>query len=84
MAKAKRNKTDSAAAAQESKAVVVTEPFEVGGKKYLFAYPKINIPGVGVRTSLECVLDDQTNDALDGLTILEHLVKIGSGAINEV
>jgi hypothetical protein len=76
--------TDAASAAQESKAVAVPDTFKVGDNKYQFVYPLIDIPGIGIRTSLECVTDEEAHEALGGLTIVEHLVKIGSGAVAEV
>lgn len=75
---------DAAEAAQEKKAVVPPDQFKVGGKTFTYVMPRINIPGIGVRTSLEAILDKEAYAELDGKTINEHLVSIGSGAIKEV
>ena len=75
---------DQAEAAQEIKPVVAPDQFKVDGKAYTYAMPKINLPGVGIRTALECILDKESYAELGGKTINEFLVSIGSGAVKEI
>lgn len=81
MAKAVKTKA-SVEAAQDIPAAA-TDTFKVKGKTYKFTMGKLNIPGVGIRTALEMLLDKETYPELGGLTITEWLVDISSGAIIE-
>jgi hypothetical protein len=76
--------TDAATAAQEKKPVLPPDQFKIGSKTFTYAIPRLNIPGIGVRTALEAILDEQKHDELGGLSINEFLVSIGSGAVKEI
>jgi len=85
MAKAhSKSGTDAATAAQDKKPVTPPDQFKVGGKSYTYAMPRINVPGVGIRTALEAILDAEEHEALGGKTVNEFLVSIGSGAVKEI
>jgi hypothetical protein len=80
MAKAKKN--DAAEAAQQ----IDPKPghtFKLDKKQFKYVLPKFIIPGIGLRTALEACTDDTQYDELDGKTINEHLVSIGSGVVTE-
>jgi hypothetical protein len=83
MAKATK-KFDAADSAQDIKPVVPNDSFKANGKAYRFLYPKLDIPGIGIRTSLECLLDNEKHIPLGNMTIGEYLVSIKSGSIEEV
>ncbi len=83
MAKAQKPK-DAAEAAQEKQPVTPPDQFTVSGKTFAYVMPRINIPGIGIRTALEAILDKEKHEALGGMTVNEFLVSIGSGAVKEV
>lgn len=76
--------TDAAQAAQDKKPVLPADQFKIGSKTFSYCVPRINIPGVGIRTALEAILDKELYPELDGKTINEFLVSIGSGAVKEI
>ncbi len=83
MAKASKPKTDAAEAAQDQKPVLPLETFSVEEVKYRFKVPKFHIPGIGVRTAYEALLDKDPYEALEGKTICEYLVSVKSQIVEE-
>lgn len=69
-------------AAPASKAPVIpTDTFEANGGSYKMALPAISIKGLGKRTALEILTDEETYDVLGGKTIRQHLVDSNSIAV---
>ncbi len=62
---------------------VPADTFEVDGQTYRMALPKMKIKGVGERTALEVLLDDEPYEKLGGKTIKEYLVSYGSIAVQK-
>lgn len=62
---------------------VPSDTFQVGDDEYRMALPKIKIGGVGERTALEVLLDDEAYARLGGKTIKEFLVQTGSIAVQK-
>jgi hypothetical protein len=63
---------------------VPADTFEVDGQTYRMAIPKMKVGGIGERTALEILLDEETYPALGGKTIKEYLVSYGSIAVQKV
>lgn len=63
---------------------VQTEPFQVDGEDYQLVVGKIAVRRLGERTALDILADEDTYDALGGLTIKEWLVKNNSKAIKKL
>lgn len=81
MAKSKKPASaapDGAAEAIETKATLPALPdetFQADGVEYKFVVPKFNIPGLGVFTAYEALLNDEA---------LAYLVEVQSGVIEPV
>jgi hypothetical protein len=59
------------------------DTFTVNDEEYRMALPKIKVRGVGERTALEVLLDDEEYAALGSKTIKNYLVESGSIAVQK-
>jgi hypothetical protein len=60
------------------------ETFEVNGSTYQMAAANLYVKGVGKRTALEALVDDQLHPSLGNLTILNWLVANNSTSIKKI
>lgn len=57
------------------KAPAAENHFEFEGKKYKVLIPKMNIPGIGERTSLEVCVDEEAQAYLVGCNCLGSVIE---------
>lgn len=60
------------------------ETFQVNGSTYQMAAANLYVKGVGKRTALEALVDDQLHPSLGNLTILNWLVANNSTSIKKI
>jgi hypothetical protein len=63
---------------------IPTETFEVDGGTYQMAAANLYVKGVGKRTALEALVDDQLHASLGNSTILNWLVANNSTSIKKI
>lgn len=66
-------------AEEPKKPEVIQEPFTYKGKKYQLLVAQVHIPGIGLRTAAEIVLDEEDTDG-----VKKFLVESESGVIKPV
>jgi hypothetical protein len=63
---------------------IPAETFQVNGSTYQMAAANLYVKGVGKRTALEALVDDQLHPSLGNLTILNWLVANNSTSIKKI